>query len=1296
MLKLTSLILRARPAPRRGVALLVTLIMVALMLILVVSLLDVTGDGYKESVLVAGRDRARLHSQDALHVALAQLKNATSETFSNNVPKPWTSQPGAIRVHGMDGRLEKIWKLYSAADMTADSVEQVEKDVPLDWAARTDEYVDLNEPVMSAEGALRFPIVDPRAWTGDVKTSVEGFEYRDEKGAVPRRAEGENGQRLPMPVRWIYKLRDGTLGTLDEEGRFFGAGGEEADKSNPVVSRFAFWVDDESSKVNVNTAAEGSFWDTPRADTAQERALAATVPSRLEYMRHPGHPAGVCLSSVLLPNRRLSPLGFYNTGNSAMEAMSYEDARDLWRLGRLTVAERNDGTSLGGTTEADWPVLWNHASHESVRQARYACLDELLFDHVDDSRFPGMWGTAAGKSGQRRRSRFFMQHPEAVEQMQRSRFFLTTQSAAPETTLFGTPRVAMWPMTKDTLLNGDTLGSSAANRDTVYNHKVAMAAKVKDKAYFVQRSAPGNGIDDFRVISGNRALFEYLQRLTSQTFPGFDHKGVTGSTFAAKYGEDRDAILLGMMDYLRAANCADMQLDHKLQYSVLCPGAEHHGFGQISALQLAPSRTPKAESNHIQGMGRMLTISEVALVITCRAEVDEFGNVKGNPTPEGKAALEGKSERGKPPGPGNPGDRELEVGFLVETFLPQHGWTDYRPFVNIALAGGPADGALSHDHREAPLPTFTLNGVPLVPRDSQTTASSGELPPKLWNGAGGSLGVRAIAEGVLQFKPVIIRAQADGTVPKLQFLGDARDPNQLKVALYDAPATLDKVDLVQVVPLVLPDIRGLPTPSLDKDLEVHDLKGRLHHSAAAGSRFLAATDVVQSLAPAHGDYRLTATQRWAEIRSGSYTSPIFVPHPMWGSQSQVHTLRDPLLAEAPTEHRGYITGVNYPASVRPDLPGALTGKATHLLSWNLGKWTNLPVSKTLDGLRLDKGERGPALPGVTGDFDNGVGNAPDGPYGNRPDDGHWAAAHDGRLPYFDNVSQVGKEVPPVTLAAFSPQRMLPSPVMFGSLPTGSRAQVPWQTLLFRPQPDHFGAQRVPDHLLLDLFWMPVLEPEPISTHLETEGKINLNHEILPFTHITRATALHAAMKAETLMAIPDTAAASYKTGEQPLNRFRRHLDARQTLALWKQEVFDHGKVFLTPGQICEQYLVPEGIASASGTVSKDEMADFWNNHRLTGDNSKERPYAHLYSRLTTRSNTYKVHFIAQDLQKVRSSSSEGFDSRRDRVIATSSGSAVLSRRLDLNHPSLPDYQTATNAKPLDHFYRWNIDRIETR
>ena len=611
------------------------------------------------------------------------------------------------------------------------------------------------------------------------------------------------------------------------------------------------------------------------------------------------------------------------------------------------------------------------------------------------------------------------------------------------------------------------------------------------------------------------------------------------------------------------------------------------------------------------------------------------------------------------------------------------------------------------------LPKMRLNNKELLRGSSMMDSS--DMPPSQWLGSGGSLGVRGVHDGALLFKPIVLTASEASPSEPLRFEGGSKEAMQLKLAVYDSPGsalggTSSAADLVQVIPLMLPDIApqsgaaGIALPRLPQDTTAFALSKRLENAAKNGSDLLSSSDIVQSLAPLHGDYRLTATQRWAESRDGSLATPTFVPHTLWGKEAQTHTLRDSALP-AGSGTRGYIRDLVYASPTRPDMPVSLidaSANAETLISvWKSGNWTEYRLAEAIDSQRLDKGDRGPALPEITGDFDNGLGNLPDGPYINRADDGHWAAAKDPeKVPYFDNVSQTGASTPPVSISTFSAQRLLPSPVMFGSLPTGTRAQVPWQTLLFRPQANHFGAKTPPDHLLLDLFWSPVIEPEPVSQAFETAGKINLNHVMVPFTHITRSTALHAAMKSEAMTAIPDSAAATYKNGGQPEDRFRHFIDAAATLKLWQTNVFNTGSVFLTASQICEQPLVPEGLIAPGQQPSNEAVEDYWQTHRLTGDNSKERPYAHLYPRLTTRSNTFRVHFIAQSLKKARSTDPDVFDRTKDQVTATLRGSCLIKRELDINNPDIPDYMAppppnSTGAiKPLDAFYRWRREAVK--
>lgn len=1287
----------------RGFALVLVLSFVALAMVLVLALL--TSATTDQTIIHSQGEehRAERLTESTIALALAQLRTATEGSFTAETPKPWTSQPGAIRVHAMNGDLESLYKLYSAPNMKITDTAQLAADVPpSDWESRGHEFVDLNAPVTN-EGDLHFPILDPRDATDDLGAPVEGFDYKTEGAPAGTIGglENVNTRRLPMPVRWLYMLRDGTLGTLGPSGEFIGVNmAVTTSDANPIVARIAFWMDDESCKINVNTAAEGAFWDTPRADTQQERLLAAKQPTRLEYERQPGHPAGVCLSSVLLPGQRFHPDGF----NSQMPSMSLDNARDLWKLGRLQIADKETGTSKGGTIIPEALIsTTDELPQPRPRQARYADFDGLFFD---DCKEPAGTGND-GQKKTRKKQPFFETHPLAVKRLRRGSAFLTASSASPEVTLFGTPRIALWPVHANTPSPGDNRGDSEpVIRYTRYDQTAVLAATLGEERYLIQRSDPGNGAMDLEVNAvgkdgrgQNQRLLDYLKQLTDRPFPGYQ-KGAN-ATFAAKYGTspetgDRDAILLSMLDYVRSTNFADGHLAADTQFSVLCPGEAYYGFGQVAPMQprFKGASNESGKADPIKGLGRMMTVSEVAMIITCRAEVDAEGKRQGQVTSTNRGKLV------------NPGDRELEVGFLVEGFLPEQGWADYRPFASVALVGGaPSEAPKAND----PWPLLYLNGVALEPVNSTTSLQAEANPPVGWRGWGGSTGVRGLTKGVIMFKPVAVPAEG-GAVPKLRFSGGSADGMQLKLAVYDTPTGAGAMasstsDLIQVIPLKLPDIipdtsHSITLPRLPVNKELaFPLANRVNDAAKKGRMLVDEEDIVQSLIPVHGDYRLIASRRWVESRTADGPMPLFGAHPQWGKQRQAHALRDytcfpsansaanlAAVAQKDEDPGFFYYQLQVPASVQPDFPQA---QGLSMKTWLNNQWKELTPQSISDQLRLDGMIRGQAWPDYTGDFDNGSGNSPDGPYTNRADDGNWAALPQNELPYFspDKSTQMHETVPPVSLAGFSAQRMIPSPVMFGSLPTGTRSQVPWQTLLFRPAPPlgHYGAQDPPDHLLLDLFWSPVLEPEPVSQPFETAGKINLNHHLVPFSYIHRATALHAAMKAETLMAIPDSAAASYKTGQIPDNRFRQYIDAAGTIKLWKEEVFDKGRVFLTPGEICQYPLVPEGTDANLGAIN-----NFWALHRLTGDNSKERPYAHLYSRLTTKSNTFRLHYVVETLKKARSSSPTTFNPGKDQVSARKQGSCLLRRRLDFQSENLPDYLADSKPAALSKFYHWEI------
>jgi uncharacterized protein (TIGR02600 family) len=298
---------------------------------------------------------------------------------------------------------------------------------------------------------------------------------------------------------------------------------------------------------------------------------------------------------------------------------------------------------------------------------------------------------------------------------------------------------------------------------------------------------------------------------------------------------------------------------------------------------------------------------------------------------------------------------------------------------------------------------------------------------------------------------------------------------------------------------------------------------------------------------------------------------------------------------------------------------------------------------------------------------------------------------------------------PSSEGSFSPNRMMPSPVMFGSLPTGVAQRKPWQTLLFRPNGQTSGTHpgagvpvsgppwtTLPDHLVLDLFTMPVVEPYPISEPFSTAGKINMNYQIAPFTYITRDTGMRAVLDAIRLTAVPADNATLFALGTGgPTNNpnasqwndktvnYRYPIDADSTLLLFADR-FANNKPFISASEICSMFLVPRperitnyavtptqssnSATTASGVLSY--MTNFWQTSATggagTADNLRESPYVALYPRLTTKSNTYTVHLRVQSLKKRPGSDPQTFDQTKDTVTSEYRGSFMIERFLDPN------------------------------
>jgi uncharacterized protein (TIGR02600 family) len=261
---------------------------------------------------------------------------------------------------------------------------------------------------------------------------------------------------------------------------------------------------------------------------------------------------------------------------------------------------------------------------------------------------------------------------------------------------------------------------------------------------------------------------------------------------------------------------------------------------------------------------------------------------------------------------------------------------------------------------------------------------------------------------------------------------------------------------------------------------------------------------------------------------------------------------------------------------------------------------------------------------------------------------------------------------------------------------------------------------------MDMFWMPVVEPYAISEPLSTGGKVNLNYQIVPFLHVKRSTALRGVFRSEMMVCIPRKWHNSYKhdygrgkgyhwrdapyAGQLQGRRLRSAIVEHSTMEQF-EEKFDRGRdIFKSSSEICDIHLIPVevstrmnsskgSIGSYTPNVSDMKNAQYWEDHSLVGDNSRERPYTNIQTRVTTKSNSYLVHYRAQVLKQSRRDSDGEYGLWRpgtDSVQAEYRGSSGVERHVDPNSEEIPDYATVfvkdpdIDQKSLDKFYEYRV------
>jgi uncharacterized protein (TIGR02600 family) len=1258
---------------RGGFALVLTLMLVALMTVLIVAILTTVKTETSVSSANAAGQTSRQLADIAIQTVIAQVQAAT--TLGPDIS--WASQPGMIRCYDSEAKEAKWYKLYSAQTMVQKDpgdagLTLMRQDLPAgEWLARGSAgyglYTDMNSPVLSRDGnTLVYPILDPAgAKSINSAKAVPGLDV--DLGAAPAgyqasSAASPTNNPAAMPVRWLYVLRDGTLAAPEPgaaPGKLRVPGSHP--RNNPVVGRIAFWTDDETCKLNINTAGDGTYFDSPRFAGAppvstpatekqrlSDQQFAVTPPVGQEYQRFIGHPAQTRLSYVLPRVSFLPPT---------------QRSRSLTQIGPFL----QWGGSQGGT-KTIWETNANLALSAPTRPTLFASLDEWMFSTT----------VTAGK--RLRNSDLNNAELLSNDELERLRFLVSASSEAPELNLRGQPRIAIWPIHKDFLTNAESPYTTTLDR-MIAQTATLNAALAQPQRYYFTRADSVSPVKDYTEIPRNQELFKYLRDLAAKPVPGY------GASFNGKYGAPRmDQVLTEIFDYIRSTNPSDPMLlksgtgtdysyaksrkeERSHQYEAN-PYYVYPGRGQVTPIYMADYGT--------KGFGRFFSISEVSF---------DFTKVK-------TATIDGKQVT-------------TYVGFLnLGLFSPSLGPGNLYPNLRVEIAGleeMKVRAGASTNPIFAPPSAHGRAVYSAIPRAARWHA--GNRHPFLW---GGAIGPRPLF--VAKNPAYWTGSNTPSVAPESYafcgkpFTAEPTDklsvqPASLTIRVYhanlpdNATATNKTYGdgvagteefLVQELKVDFPGFTDLPMPTnAQKEFKYRISNASINEDASDQQPYLPG-DVIRSMVGAYnGDFRLLAAMRNVPVEG-------FVKHPKFDTtDGAAHSLRDVFPAQ------NFIATGFSPS-------GTLVSAAEYAAA-----------AQPVTGF-VDPGNTAQA-PELTGDWDTGIGAFPDGPYINKPDEVE--------LQYFFYESWLGKSSYPYfkqgdigdvskALVYSSPNRTIASPVAFGSLPTGvpigGLPAVPWRTLLFRPQANHFGATTPKDSLLLDWFWMPIVEPYAVSTPFATAGKVNLNYQIAPFTYIKRATALMGVLGSECVVAVPTADGKKYKdhwlaADKAPSYRFPvRVLEDDGLTAAEKDgslrqfnERFAKGEIFRSAADICDIFLVPgkrEGETVASTAWTSNTAAEtFWSNHKLTGDNVKERPYNGLYPRLTTKSNTYTVHVRAQVVRMPATGDAEVWVESPDRVVSEYRGSAIVNRYIDPEETALPDFANPAKAgETLEKFYKYRV------
>lgn len=636
--KFSPLHFSARSLDSRGAALVVVLSMLLLVTVMVMAFFSGVSGEHRLASTGSNLESTRHLSEAAVQIVMGQIRAGTSQADT-----AWASQPGLIRTYGADGAPKQAFALYSSETMIraiGSSGFRPSVDLPpARWSSDRSLWVDLNAPVKASTGKFVFPILDPRAATviNSGQSLVEGFTFdvAEMEGAVLPKSESDASARVPMPVRWIYVLNDGQLATPSQGTGgtvTFSAPGPVPSVDNPIIGRIAFWTDDETCKININTACGGVPWDTPIGNSGLEMLFARYQPAKNEFSRYPGHPATVSLApalwhylglaspaATLVPS--FTPADGLDTSREMKQGPTLSAAGAIFKEKVFPLIPRN---TWGGSRMATRPT-----SETSIGIGTIAAVDsDRLFSSSDEL----LYGPREGGLG-RSSNPLNLSAPDVALLS----FFLTAQSRAPEVNPFNLPKIVIWPIpdaSKKSVFNpnavsGDT--RSAIDRLIAFCSTLSYAKGGKKREYAFTRYDSTSAKADIDAIdaygtANNTILYNYLRWLMGRPMPGF------GGNFSTRYGMGgTNQILTGIYDFIRAQiNLLDTSYSDsdptspqndqgkfvsRYAYAASVSGLLSDGGLDGPAGQVIPAKMP----NGTHGSGRFPVVSQVALEFIARA-----------------------------------------------------------------------------------------------------------------------------------------------------------------------------------------------------------------------------------------------------------------------------------------------------------------------------------------------------------------------------------------------------------------------------------------------------------------------------------------------------------------------------------------------------------------------------------------------------------------------------------------------------------------------------------------------------